>query len=62
MKYFITIMFALVSVAAIAAFTDIDSAQYYGKTNIPKTHAAIDANFAMIEGGTVTTKSLTILS
>ena len=59
MKYFITIMFALVSVAAIAAFTDIDSPQYYGKTNIPKTHAAIDANFAMIEGGTVTTKSLT---
>jgi len=37
-----------------ASFTDIDSPQYYGKINIPKTHAAIDANFALVEAGSVT--------
>lgn len=36
----------------LAAFTDINSPQYYGKTGIPKAYSAIDANFAAIESGT----------
>ena len=41
----------LLACGVFAAFTDIDNAQYYGKINIPKTHAAIDANFGKLESG-----------
>lgn len=42
----------LVAVGAMAAFTDVDKPQFYGKINIPKTLETIDANFALIEAGT----------
>jgi len=35
------------------SFRDINSPQYYGKTKIKKAYAVVDANFALIEGGTV---------
>jgi hypothetical protein len=43
-----------VAVAAFVgaeSFTDVNSAQYWGKTGLPDLTAAIDANFAMIEDG-----------
>jgi|TARA_Y100000034_G_scaffold129586_1_gene186332 hypothetical protein len=50
-KWIGTIAVLLVAAGMYAAFTDIDSPQYYGKINIPKTHAALDANFALLESG-----------
>jgi len=50
-KALLTLAVCLVAACAVGqTFTNIDKAQYYGKINIPKTHAAIDANFALIEG------------
>lgn len=49
----IIVLVGFAALAGAQTFTDIDSPQYYGKVNIPKTHAAIDANFAKIESGTV---------
>ena len=49
--------FLVAAVAAVAvfvgaeSFTDVNSAQYWGKTGLPALTAAIDANFAMIEDG-----------
>ena len=49
--------FLVAALAAVGAFvgaesfTDVNSAQYWGKTGLPALTAAIDANFAMIEDG-----------
>jgi hypothetical protein len=49
--------FLVAAVAAVAvfvwaeSFTDVNSAQYWGKTGLPALTQAIDANFAMIEDG-----------
>ena len=40
---------ACVAAVALADFTDVASAQYDGKTNIRKSHTAIDANFEMVK-------------
>jgi len=45
-------------VVSAQSFTDIDSPQYEGKTKVAKRSAAIDANFAQIEGGEVKTASI----
>ena len=50
-KWIGTIAVLLVAAGMYAAFTDINSPQYYGKINIPKSHEAIDANFAKLESG-----------
>lgn len=45
---------ALLAVGAFVwaeSFTDVNSAQYWGKTGLPALTAAIDANFAMLEDG-----------
>lgn len=62
MKYIISAIAILAIVASLtihAAFTDVNAPAYHGKTNIKPLTSVIDANFAMIESGTVTTKSLT---
>jgi len=38
--------------AGSATFTDVNVASYWGRTDIPKLTAALDANFALIESGT----------
>ena len=51
-KALITLAVCVLGVSALGqSFTDIDNAQYYGKINIPKTHAVLDASFAKLEGG-----------
>jgi hypothetical protein len=47
---------ALVGVACGAAFTDVDSAGYWGKTGIQKLTETLDANFATLEAGTASIK------
>jgi len=57
---------ALIAIVAVLAagvvsaqtFTDIDSPQYEGKTKTAKRSAAIDANFAIVEGGQQTTATV----
>jgi hypothetical protein len=41
------------TLAGAQTFTDVNTPQYWGKTGIPALTAAVDANNAMIEGGTV---------
>jgi len=47
----------LVAAGMYAAFTDIATPQYYGKTNIKKAYTVIDANFALMEGGVTTNQT-----
>jgi len=49
-------LIALIATAGLAVaqtFTDVDSNGYWGKTEIPKLTAAIDANNALLEQSTV---------
>lgn len=51
------ILFTLALIAGCAfgqTFTDVNSANYWGKTDIPKLTAAIDANNALMESTTAT--------
>ena len=42
---------AVVTATVQAAFTEVNKAQYHGKTKIPQLTAALDANFAKITNG-----------
>jgi hypothetical protein len=44
---------ALAGMVMAQSFTDVNTPQYYGKTGIPAAYSVIDANFALIESGTV---------
>lgn len=56
----ITLALLAFSGVGLAAMTDLDSAQYDGKINIRKSHKAIDANFATIEGTAGTVNGATV--
>lgn len=43
------ITFALAGAASAITFTDVNSSEYWGKTDIPKLTQALDANFSNIE-------------
>ena len=47
--------------AFAATFTDVDTAKYHGKTGLKAMTSVLDANFALVESGTITpsTSSLT---
>lgn len=54
MKKLFAVILALAALPAFALFTDVDNAEYWGKTGIKKLTEALDANFAQIEAGTWT--------
>lgn len=47
---FIALIVGIAGIATAQPFTDIDSAQYEGKTKFRKMAAAVDANFSLLEG------------
>ncbi len=49
MKYLnIALLMVLAGVVSASTFTEINNAQYWGKTSIPKITAAVDANFGSL--------------
>jgi len=64
MKKFIISLFVVsgLSLVAFADFTDLGNAQYDGKTNIRKSHKAIDANFEMVKAQADTNATTTATS
>ena len=48
----------ILAVVVVGDFTDINSAQYYGKTKQAKAYAAVDANFELVKAQTVATATL----
>lgn len=60
MKHLLTTIILLAGFSALAqTFTDVNTPEYRGKTDIKKLTATLDANFTAIETGTITSKSLT---
>jgi len=61
MKWIAGVLFLVtcgVIVGICATFTDVNSAQYWGKTAMPSLTSVIDANNALIEAGTITQNQL----
>jgi hypothetical protein len=44
----------LAGIVSAGQFADVDSAKYHGKTSLKELTEVLDANFAIIEGGSLT--------
>jgi hypothetical protein len=47
----VAIVALVAGIVSAVSFTDVNSAQFWGKTGIPAITEAVDANFALIEAG-----------
>lgn len=64
MRKLITVMLGLglAGSAMAATFTDVNVTRYHGKTSLKELTEALDANFTMLEGGTINLKLLAPLT